>query len=362
MSSFPPENDNPRPPTEPETAKPPADRAEGQISFVPHTASGAVDDAPQRFRTARYGDLDIREMIRILDTIEDERARARFRESIYISVFVWAAIVALLFLGPKYLWHPAVVKVIPDKSHQHEMLSLNAPHIAPSRPPVVDQKTLQHLRETERVPTPRPQPPAPQPQPTAAPAQPTPAPAPQPVTPQPAPAPTHTPTPLPSAPAPSHAAVPDAPAPQANSGPFAPPRQPSFSAGSGGPRVAAPSRPIAGGGGIGAGAQILSDTQGVDFTEWLRRFQRQTQAVWEPMLPEEIYPPLSKRGTTVLDITIGPDGTIQHMKIADSTHDVALDKAAWGSIVSQDKLQPLPSAFHGPNIVLRCFFVVGDRQ
>ena len=132
--------------------------------------------APIRIRTNRFGELEEHELVRLLDSIEDERARGRFRESIYISVFVWLAIAGGVLYGPKYLWHaPQLISPV-EVMKQHALLTLNAPvlphHAVP--PPKVDPHTLQKLREAEPKvvlkPTapPPPAPPAAQPLPTAA--------------------------------------------------------------------------------------------------------------------------------------------------------------------------------------------------
>ena len=41
-----------------------------------------------------------------------------------------------------------------------------------------------------------------------------------------------------------------------------------------------------------AGAQILSDTQGVDFCAYMRRLHDDIQRNWDPLIPEEVQPPL----------------------------------------------------------------------
>jgi hypothetical protein len=79
---------------------------------------------------------------------------------------------------------------------------------------------------------------------------------------------------------------------------------------------------------------------------------------WIPLLPEETEPPLMKRGETYIIVTILPDGTIGDMKLEGSTHDQAIDKAAWGSIISEGQFQALPKEFHGPNLILRFHYVV----
>jgi hypothetical protein len=81
---------------------------------------------------------------------------------------------------------------------------------------------------------------------------------------------------------------------------------------------------------------------------------------WIPLLPEETAPPLSKKGDTFIILTVLPDGSIGDMKLDGSSHDVAIDKAAWGSILAEGKFQALPSQFHGQNLVLRWHYVVNQ--
>ena len=199
--------------------------------------------------------------------------------------------------------------------------------------------------------------PAPQPAPT-------PSPAPTPVTPSPT-----VPQPTPHAPLPSHAppVVAEAPLPQPTAK-----SQPNFS--NPGSTIGNLSAVPRGGGAssgdiatprganVGGGMEILSDTQGVDFSAYLRRMHRDTMNAWLPLLPEETEAPLLKAGQTNIIITILPDGTIGDMKLESSTRDMAIDKAAWGSIVSQGKLQPLPSQFHGPNLILRLMYSINERN
>jgi hypothetical protein len=112
----------------------------------------------------------------------------------------------------------------------------------------------------------------------------------------------------------------------------------------------------------GGGAQILSDTQGVDFSQWQARMSRDIMRNWGPLLPEEAAPPLSKRGETYIILTVLADGTIGDMKLEASSHDVAIDKSAWGSILSEGKFQALPSQFHGPSVTLRLHYTVNEED
>jgi len=113
--------------------------------------------------------------------------------------------------------------------------------------------------------------------------------------------------------------------------------------------------------GVG-GPEILSDTQGVNFQPYLQRILRLIYQQWIPLLPEEARPPLNKRGTTQVRFTINPDGTIAAMHLDGSSHDDALNRAAWGSITGVGQFPPLPKQFHGPNLELRIHYLVNVDQ
>jgi hypothetical protein len=331
------------------------------VSFVPHPAPNELPSAPVRIRTNRYGELEEHELVRLLDSIEDERARSRFRESIYISVFFWIVVAWLVFYGPRYLWHSPQLINPADAIRKQELTQLNAPVILQNAPkfapkPIrrsLDTNTIKQLQAMKRE-----APIAPQPTPPPATSN-------LPATPQPQPV---VPTPQPVTPR-----VPNAPIPEAPSPTQAHPTQPNFnqpsdslkdairesahSHGGGGGMVPTPK-----GAAVGMGpVQILSDTQGVDFNDYLRRLVATTYHAWIPLLPEETEPPISKQGETWITFTILPDGRLApppEMRLEASTHDVAIDKAAWASLVSQGQLPPLPSQFHGPGLTLRFHFIV----
>lgn len=340
------------------------------LSFVPHDAAGLPVAAPPRIRTNRYGELEAHELIHLLDTIEDERARGRFRESIYISMFIWLAIAWVLFYGPKYLWHSPQLITPTEALQQQALVQLNAPrlpHHAMSPPPKIDRGTLAKLRAME------PKPPPPTAQPAAAePAQPQAPVATQPTPPVPAPV-----LPLPSAPKPvARSAEPDAPTPQPSSRPnfntqdtagqnMQQAMRGSQSAGSDrGVGISGGSR----GANVQGGVDILSDTQGVNFQPYLGRIIRLIYEQWIPLLPEETRPPLNKSGFTALRITIMPDGNIHvqdgvhnGLVLDSSSHDEALDRAAWGSVTGVGQFPPLPKQFHGPNLELRIHYLVNIK-
>jgi TonB family protein len=340
--------------TVPEPPSPAAENLDAPISVVPHEPPDPTPYAPLRIRTNRFGELDEHELIRLLDTIEDERARGRFRESIYLSTFIMLAIVWVMLYGPRYLWHsPQLVNPF-DAIKQHELVQLTNPvlphHAMPA--PKLDKGTLAKLRAM--TPKPAPAPPVTQPLPAN----------PAPNLPLPA-----APTPLPRSVAPP---VADAPLPQAPSRPtFKSPstasdalQQAIQSARSGGGDYG--SRPQLGGNSrgtqVGQGVDILSDTQGVDFQPYLARIMREIYEQWLPLIPEEARPPLNKQGTTLIRFKINQDGTIGGIYLDGSTHDEALDRAAWGSITGVGQFPPLPKQFHGPNLELRIHYLVNKTQ
>ena len=65
---------------------------------------------PIKLRTNRFGELEEHELIHLIDALDDERSRARFRESIYISLLVWIVIAWFLIYGPRVLFHQPVLK------------------------------------------------------------------------------------------------------------------------------------------------------------------------------------------------------------------------------------------------------------
>jgi TonB family protein len=105
-----------------------------------------------------------------------------------------------------------------------------------------------------------------------------------------------------------------------------------------------------------AGAEILSDTMGVDFAPYLRRMRSDIERNWIPLIPAKANRPELKKGTVGIRITILPDGKIGSMKLETSSGDVDFDKAAWFAITSESVFPPLPQEFHGPNLELRLGF------
>ncbi len=114
--------------------------------------------------------------------------------------------------------------------------------------------------------------------------------------------------------------------------------------------------------GAGAGGvQVLSDTQGVDFTNWLIRWHRETEKTWDPLIPDEVNPPILKQGQVQIRFKVLPNGQITDMHLEGRSGDSGLDRAAWGALTGSN-YPPLPRDFHGPFLELRAIFMYNMRQ
>ena len=103
-------------------------------------------------------------------------------------------------------------------------------------------------------------------------------------------------------------------------------------------------------------AEVLSDTQGVDFGPYLSRVLDAVRRNWYNLIPEEARPPLLKKGKLSIEFVILPNGKVAGMTLRSPSGDVALDRAAWGGITASVPFAPLPNEFHGPYLALRFHF------
>jgi TonB family protein len=328
-----------------------------------------------KVRTGRYGELAEHEIIHLLDALDDEQARARFRESVYISVIICMCLAWFVMYGPQVLFHePRVINPMDVlKQREKDLTYLDMPKSTPKLPhkptdvisdkdqtqqtakPTLDNKTLKELEAMRKAGAP-----------TSAPAQ---APAPAPQQQQAAPQQAHNqPPPAPLLQhAPQQQAIVDAPRPAPTRPNFGNQSQSAGDAIRQAAEQAARNRGNGGDyganapavhGGLNTGVEVLSDTQGVDFGPYLRRILGDIRRSWIPQIPEEARPPLNKQGETLIRFTILPDGRIGAMNLDGSTHDQAIDRAAWGGITGVGQFPPLPASFHGPQLELRIDFLV----
>ena len=131
-------------------------------------------------------------------------------------------------------------------------------------------------------------------------------------------------------------------------------------------QAAAANRAAGGGGqggdfGLGTGARgrqvgaldILSDTQGVDFGPYLQRIVEDVRENWYRLIPESAE---MKKGKLAIEFAITKDGQVADMRLVATSGDVALDRAAWGGIISSNPFPPLPSEYNGQYLALRFRF------
>jgi TonB family protein len=99
--------------------------------------------------------------------------------------------------------------------------------------------------------------------------------------------------------------------------------------------------------------EILSDTQGVDFGPYLQRILQDVRQNWYLLIPESAE---MKKGKLAIEFAITKDGQVAGMKLVATSGDVALDRPAWGAITNSNPFPPLPSDFTGPYLALRFRF------
>jgi outer membrane biosynthesis protein TonB len=103
-------------------------------------------------------------------------------------------------------------------------------------------------------------------------------------------------------------------------------------------------------------AEILTDTMGVDFGPYLTRVVQIVRQNWYNLMPPSVYPPILKQGKLSIEFVILKNGESASMVVHTSSGDVALDRAAWGSITASTPFPPLPKEFPGKLLGLRFYY------
>jgi TonB family protein len=341
------------------------------ITEVPPSPPSTPPEAPSFRRPTRYEDYELHDLLNVIEELEGSRNWASLREKFWIALIIHLVIFWYLAYGPKYLFNVKVVDPsVVLKQREKEMTYLDLPpdalkqvkpkpaplsdknRIAESKKPTLDKKTLEQLQAMRRAgpPTPQPETPAPQ---------------------------------LPAPPAPQVAQAPPQPQPPAQPLPQnqqsqieapRPAPKPSFDTGHGtiGQDLQQMARQARGAGqyggdmganapaqhpGLQGGAEILSDTMGVDFGPYMQRVIFDTKRAWYPIIPEAAQPPLLKQGRVGIRFKILPDGSVKEMILELPSGDVSLDRAAWGGITGASPYPPLPKEFKGKFLELRFFFL-----
>lgn len=327
-------------------------------------------------KRSRYDSYEAHELLQVIDELEDDRRWARLREGIWVSIIAHMILFSLISWGPRYLLHmPKVVNPADVLKNRKDLTYLDLPpdalkqikpkqsdivsdknRKAQTKAPTVDKKTLQELQAMKKAgppsPSPAPQQPAPAPQQQAqqqsAPPQPQ-------QQPQQSQLETPRPSPVPARPNFNMGSMSAGDAIRQATQNAA--RQKGGAYGADGDYGA--NAPVAHPG-LKAGAEILSDTMGVDFGPYMNRVIRETRRTWEPLIPESARPPLLKNGTVAIEFMVMPDGRVKQMRLVGPSGDPSLDRGAWGAITGSN-YPALPKEFKGPYLALRFYFVYNPR-
>ena len=102
-------------------------------------------------------------------------------------------------------------------------------------------------------------------------------------------------------------------------------------------------------------AAILSDTQGVDFNPYLQRILLEIKRNWYAVMPEVAR--MGKRGRVITQFEILKDGGVAKIYLVGSSGSEPLDRAALAGISGSVPFPPLPQEFHGGFIRLQITFL-----
>ncbi len=123
----------------------------------------------------------------------------------------------------------------------------------------------------------------------------------------------------------------------------------------GGGRISGRGSPRGGSGGGTAygGLEMLTPTQGLDWSSYLQRVYVTVKGNWFAVMPESVE--LGEKGVVVLTFRIMRDGSVPGTEpvINRNSGKEALDRAAFSSVRASNPFEPLPSQFTGPYIELR---------
>jgi TonB family protein len=111
-----------------------------------------------------------------------------------------------------------------------------------------------------------------------------------------------------------------------------------------------------GGGQAGAGLTRLTDTQGVDFSNYDARVYQSVKRNWYSIMPESAI--MGDQGIVMLRFRIFKDGTVvaEEPILERSSSKSPLDRAAMGSIRASSPFEPLPTGFTGPYVEYRFIY------
>lgn len=108
-------------------------------------------------------------------------------------------------------------------------------------------------------------------------------------------------------------------------------------------------------------AEVLSDTQGVDFSDYIRKLLTTLKRNWEYVMRESMR--IGEKGVVFTTFQIYPDGSVRAPDpiLERTSGQKALDDAALAAIRTSNPFRPLPSQFRGPYLRLRIWFISKEK-
>jgi TonB family protein len=98
---------------------------------------------------------------------------------------------------------------------------------------------------------------------------------------------------------------------------------------------------------------VLSDTQGLDLTPYLRLNVHFIQHNWWKLTSDEAIGPSHELRDLVLEFTVARDGALIDAKLTQPSSDSVLDQAALEALRRSSPFQALPSDYAGESLALR---------
>jgi len=330
---------------------------------------GAFDDIIER-------DLFNTGEVNLLASPEDPRKRDWGWVARSFSLLVHVGVILLILFAPKLFTSnvPAQQVQMAREQLSHVFLPPSVKNVPRERPPAERPSARMRLdpRVLEKLTPPHPPTPEPMAGPkTAAPPQPEPLRAAQPQPPAqqpPKPEPAFKPlTQLETPPKPNQKLNLDLPrvspgrALQQNAEQALQHRSSSTSASFSEPMPLGPGAPLPSGAGgqglLGSGVQILTPTEGVDFSNYLARMLARVKQNWYSVMP--ISARMGDKGVVIMRFHIMRNGDMPNTEPAleRTSGKEPLDRAASAALTESNPFEPLPPAFTGPYIELRIAFL-----
>ena len=105
----------------------------------------------------------------------------------------------------------------------------------------------------------------------------------------------------------------------------------------------------------GNAVDILTPTEGVDFSQYVAKVVSEVRKQWYAAMPPEVYG--GEKGMTVVLLRIERDGKVVNISMESNPGRDSLDQAAMNAVRSSSPLDPLPPKFKGPYMDLRFRFL-----